>query len=91
MQPVTDLSRCVTHRVRVDDLERDLADPVIASRLSAGWSVATSIVVEEDRTAYLLIVLAPPARRSGWANPLVSVAVVLLGALVGAVIGGVIT
>lgn len=88
---VTESSRCATVRLRVDDLERDLTDPGIASRLSSGWSIVTSIVVEEDRTAYLLLVLAPPAPRSGWAHPVIPVIVVLLGSLVGALVGGAFT
>lgn len=80
--------RCETFRLRVDDLERDLSDPALAERLSEGWTVATSIVIEDGRTAFLLVVLAPPRSESRFAHPAVPVITVLLGSLVGAILGG---
>lgn len=85
---MTELPRCITLRLRIDELERDLADPDLAARLSAGWTVATSMVVEDGRTAYLLIVLAPPRPSSRWSHPAVPLVTVLLGSLLGAILGG---
>lgn len=87
---MTDLPRCSTHRLRIDELERDLADPDLGSRLADGWSVATSLVVEDSGSTYLLVVLSPPRLRSRFEHPVVSVLAVLLGALVGALVGGLI-
>ena len=87
MANLTGTARCETYRLRIDDLERDLGDPDLASRLASGSTVATSLVVEDGGTAYLLLVLAPPPARSRFEHPVVSVLVVLLGALVGALVG----
>ena len=77
---------CKVYRARVDRLDADLEDPALSERLAAGWSVAATLVVEDDGVAYVLLLLSPPRVRS-WADRL-TVIVPLLGALAGALIGG---
>lgn len=75
-------NRCRVFRSRVEQMEADLADPVLAEMLTRGGEIVSSFVVEDRGTAELLLVVRPP--KSVWGRRLITA---LLGVVAGVAAG----
>lgn len=46
----------------MDDIDRAVDDPALASLVASGWSVICPIAMEERGEVYVTLILAPPSK-----------------------------
>lgn len=81
---------CRIVRLDVEELDRSVADPVLASLLADGWAPISNLVVEERGKNVLVFVLRPPLvqRTEIVSAPMrLLLLAALLSALSGAIVG----